>query len=249
MRRLRAAARRRFAFGGGPRGAAAAAQPRAGAAAGAAATAARSPSRGARRPSAPATVCPSVTMISASTPADGAGISASTLSVEISKIGSSRFTSSPTFFSHLDSVPSAIDSPIWGMMTSTRATAISSQSEFASRGARLAAAARCTSVGSDDQRRSALPTRQYMCQLHGAPVSASARAPARRSPTDLRNQHGDHPAADEPDDGRQAADPKIRPDPVARLPRTSGPDCRFAHPQYAASRRTARTMSAVCGST
>ena len=76
------------------------------------------------------TVCPSVTRISASTPADGAGISASTLSVEISKIGSSRFTSSPTFFSHLESVPSAIDSPIWGMMTSTRATTVASHSEF-----------------------------------------------------------------------------------------------------------------------
>ena len=76
------------------------------------------------------TVCPSVTRISTSTPADGAGISASTLSVEISKIGSSRFTSSPTFFNHFDSVPSAIDSPIWGMMTSTRATAIASHSEF-----------------------------------------------------------------------------------------------------------------------
>jgi hypothetical protein len=68
------------------------------------------------------TVCPSVTMISARIPADGDGISASTLSVEISKIGSSRFTSSPTCLSHRESVPSAIDSPICGMMTSTRAT-------------------------------------------------------------------------------------------------------------------------------
>jgi len=70
-----------------------------------------------------ATVSPSFTRISARTPAAGAGISASTLSVEISKIGSSRFTSSPTFFNHLESVPSAIDSPICGMMMSTRATA------------------------------------------------------------------------------------------------------------------------------
>src|SRR5690242_18822778 len=61
-------------------------------------------------------------MISASTPLEGAGISASTLSVEISKIGSSRFTESPTFFSHLESVPSAMDSPICGITTSTRAT-------------------------------------------------------------------------------------------------------------------------------
>src|SRR2546425_1590172 len=67
------------------------------------------------------TVCPSCTLISASTPAAGAGISASTLSVEISKSGSSRLTGSPTFLSHLLRVPSAIDSPIWGMSTSTRA--------------------------------------------------------------------------------------------------------------------------------
>ena len=65
-----------------------------------------------------ATVWPSVTRISARTPATGAGISASTLSVEISKIGSSRFTASPTFFIQRDRVPSAMDSPICGMITS-----------------------------------------------------------------------------------------------------------------------------------
>ena len=70
-----------------------------------------------------ATVCPSCTLISASTPATGDGISASTLSVEISNSGSSRLTSSPTFLSHLLTVPSAIDSPIWGMRTSIRAIA------------------------------------------------------------------------------------------------------------------------------
>ena len=48
----------------------------------------------------------------------GDGISASTLSVEISKSGSSRWTLSPTFFIHLVTVPSAMDSPIWGMITS-----------------------------------------------------------------------------------------------------------------------------------
>src|SRR5213594_1218861 len=67
------------------------------------------------------TVWPSCTLISARTPAAGAGISASTLSVEISNRGSSRFTASPTFLSHLLNVPSAIDSPIWGISTSTRA--------------------------------------------------------------------------------------------------------------------------------
>src|SRR6059036_1132153 len=40
---------------------------------------------------------------------------------EISNSGSSRFTSSPSFLSHLLKVPSAIDSPIWGINTSTRA--------------------------------------------------------------------------------------------------------------------------------
>src|SRR5579875_3607733 len=64
------------------------------------------------------TVVPSATLISFSTPAAGEGISASTLSVEISKSGSSRWTLSPGFFSHLVMVPSKIDSPIWGMMTS-----------------------------------------------------------------------------------------------------------------------------------
>ncbi len=65
-----------------------------------------------------ATVWPSGTLISRSVPATGDGISASTLSVEISKIGSSLLTVSPTFFSHFVIVPSAMDSPICGMMTS-----------------------------------------------------------------------------------------------------------------------------------
>src|SRR6185437_7489825 len=56
--------------------------------------------------------------MSCKTPEAGAGISASTLSVEISKRGSSRWTLSPGFFSHLVMVPSTIDSPIWGMMIS-----------------------------------------------------------------------------------------------------------------------------------
>src|SRR5581483_7498646 len=59
------------------------------------------------------TVVPSVTLISWRTPEAGAGISASTLSVEISKSGSSRWTLSPGFFSHLVMVPSTMDSPIW----------------------------------------------------------------------------------------------------------------------------------------
>src|ERR1035437_6500980 len=64
------------------------------------------------------TVSPSRTLISDSTPATGEGISASTLSVEISNSGSSFCTASPAFLSHLVMVPSKIDSPIWGITTS-----------------------------------------------------------------------------------------------------------------------------------
>jgi hypothetical protein len=64
-----------------------------------------------------ATVSPSLTLISASTPAAGDGISASTLSVEISNSGSSRSTASPTFLIQRTIVPSAIDSPICGIST------------------------------------------------------------------------------------------------------------------------------------
>src|SRR5262252_1489493 len=65
------------------------------------------------------TVWPSGILISFRTPAEGEGISASTLSVEISKRGSSRSTLSPGFFSHLVMVPSKMLSPIWGITTST----------------------------------------------------------------------------------------------------------------------------------
>src|SRR6185437_8069321 len=57
-------------------------------------------------------------LISFKTPEAGAGISASTLSVEISNSGSSRCTLSPGFLSHLVMVPSKMDSPICGMMIS-----------------------------------------------------------------------------------------------------------------------------------
>jgi hypothetical protein len=70
------------------------------------------------------TVCPSPTLISFSTPAEGDGISASTLSVEISNSGSSRSTLSPGFFSHLVMVPSKMLSPIWGITMSTAMIAL-----------------------------------------------------------------------------------------------------------------------------
>src|ERR1700761_7748615 len=75
---------------------------------------------------------PSGNLISESVPATGEGISASTLSVEISKIGSSRWTVSPTFLSHLVIVPSVMDSPIWGIRTSVPgpAVALAAAGEF-----------------------------------------------------------------------------------------------------------------------
>jgi len=63
------------------------------------------------------TLLPSGTRIFVRMPDAGAGISESTLSVEISNSGSSRTTGSPTFFNHLVSVPSKTDSPICGMIT------------------------------------------------------------------------------------------------------------------------------------
>ena len=65
-----------------------------------------------------ATVAPSSNLISSRTPAAGLGISASTLSVEISNSGWSRSTRSPTLTNHRVTVPSAMDSPICGMITS-----------------------------------------------------------------------------------------------------------------------------------
>src|SRR5205807_532791 len=64
------------------------------------------------------TVLPSETLISRNMPLVGAGSSAATMSVEISNRGSSRWTLSPTFFSHLVMVPSKMDSPICGITTS-----------------------------------------------------------------------------------------------------------------------------------
>ena len=64
------------------------------------------------------TVSPSWTRISATTPSPGLGTSVSTLSVEISRSGSSRPIASPTCLSHLVTVPSETDTPIWGITTS-----------------------------------------------------------------------------------------------------------------------------------
>jgi hypothetical protein len=56
-------------------------------------------------------------MILVKIPAAGDGISVSTLSVETSNSGSSRFTNSPSFFSQRVTVPSVTDSPRAGIVT------------------------------------------------------------------------------------------------------------------------------------
>ncbi len=67
------------------------------------------------------TVSPSGTTISARTPATGAGISESTLSVLISRSDSSTAMRSPGAFSQAVMVPSVTVSPICGIRTSTDA--------------------------------------------------------------------------------------------------------------------------------
>ena len=62
----------------------------------------------------------------------GDGISASTLSVEISNSGSSRSTLSPTFLIQRTMVPSAIDSPICGITTGVDIAESFSRSGFGS---------------------------------------------------------------------------------------------------------------------
>src|SRR5438067_517108 len=65
------------------------------------------------------TVAPTSTRISDTRPLAGEGISVSTLSVEISTIGSSASIQSPTRLRQETIVPSATDTPICGMVTST----------------------------------------------------------------------------------------------------------------------------------
>src|SRR5206468_1885508 len=64
------------------------------------------------------TVLPTSTQISVTRPVAGAGTSVSTLSVDISTTGSSASTQSPTRFFHSTTVPSATETPIWGIVTS-----------------------------------------------------------------------------------------------------------------------------------
>src|SRR4051794_2905030 len=60
-----------------------------------------------------------------SRPAAGAGISTSILSVVTSQMGSSASIQSPGRFRHSTIVPSATETPIWGMTTSTAVVACS----------------------------------------------------------------------------------------------------------------------------
>src|SRR4051812_41899541 len=70
------------------------------------------------------TVAPTSTAIAVTRPVAGDGTSVSTLSVEISTIGSSASTQSPTRFFHSTTVPSATLTPICGIVTSTAAVSI-----------------------------------------------------------------------------------------------------------------------------
>src|SRR4051812_39176027 len=65
------------------------------------------------------TVAPTSTSSDTTRPVAGDGTSVSTLSVEISTIGSSDSIQSPTRFFHSTTVPSATDTPICGIVTST----------------------------------------------------------------------------------------------------------------------------------
>src|SRR4051794_1064970 len=65
------------------------------------------------------TVAPTSTSSDITRPVAGDGTSVSTLSVEISTIGSSDSTQSPTRFFHSTTVPSATETPICGIVTST----------------------------------------------------------------------------------------------------------------------------------
>src|SRR3954468_20254198 len=70
------------------------------------------------------TVVPVSTSTAVTRPVAGDGTSVSTLSVEISTIGSSASTQSPTRFFHSTTVPSATETPIWGIVTSTSDTSV-----------------------------------------------------------------------------------------------------------------------------
>src|ERR1700759_389780 len=70
------------------------------------------------------TVSSTATRISATTPSTGAGTSVSILSVEMSQIAWSAPIRSPTSTRQPTTVPSATDTPIWGIVTSTRVVSV-----------------------------------------------------------------------------------------------------------------------------
>src|SRR5205814_1128481 len=182
-----------------------------------------------------ATVSPSVTIISASTPAAGAGISASTLSVEISKMGSSRFTSSPTFFNHFESVPSAIDSPICGMMMSTRATATPL----------LSVRPAAIQPSQCEYRKCDRSEKRSDTSIH-PPIARRkplGRLTSPRTSDKLSDQHRNHTTTEKPGHRGDATNSNVASDNLTALELG-----RRSH-QYAASLLRAVTMSDVCGST
>jgi len=92
-----------------------------------------------------ATVSPSGTRISRTTPATGEGTSESTLSVETSKSGSSTATGSPGRFSQRVIVPSVTVSPSWGIGISMRVPPLLAQGQCSDRPVSASAASPNTS--------------------------------------------------------------------------------------------------------
>ena len=104
------------------------------------------------------------------------GISASTLSVEISNSGSSRSTCSPTFLIQRTTVPSATDSPIWGITTLTGIRVILVRLQ-ASAPARASTIARTSGT---DLWQADAPVTRAPCTVSIQPVSGPRQPPCPR---------------------------------------------------------------------
>src|SRR3954466_12894723 len=129
------------------------------------------------------TVVPTSTSTAGTRPVAGDGTSVSTLSVEISTIGSSASTQSPTRFFHSTTVPSATDTPIWGIVTST--SVVSVREELTARLLDVA----CLGQDRPLERRAERDRRVRSGHAHYRPVEVLEGAPAGQ-----RGHLGAHPA-------------------------------------------------------
>ena len=154
--------------------------------------------------------------ISATTPATGDGISASTLSVEISTSVSPSATSSPTCLCHSSTVPSWTDSPICGSTTSTSPAGAAFSAWFL--------AATCAiSVALGSLRSAPLSSPRWS---RSADASPPPRSPGRRRPCRSRRA-------------------RFRPAPSRRPRRGSGRACPAAGAGTSASTLSVETSSSV----